>query len=72
MEYKRNSPCMIFASCESGGNGKKLLWLIIVGLGIVIIYLVFYKNVIEFEKEWTCEELGAEERLKELVSDNFQ
>ena len=51
---------------------KKLLWLIIVGLGIVIIYFVFHKNVTEFEKEWTCEELGAEERLKKLVSGNFQ
>ena len=51
---------------------KKLLWLIIVGLVIIIIYFVFYKNVAEFDKEWNCEELGAEGRLKELVSDNFQ
>lgn len=53
-------------------RGKQLLCYICLGVLIVVICRAIGKNVAQFERDWTCEELRARERLTQLVSKAFE
>ena len=52
-------------------RNKKSLCCISLGLFSVTIYWIFSNNVEVFGKQYTCEELRAKERVRQLVSDNL-
>lgn len=49
-------------------SGKRLLYFSCFAIFIIIVYRVIGEDGNVFEKDWTCEELRANDRLKQLVS----
>lgn len=53
-------------------SGRKLLCYTFSAVFIIIVYRTVGKNGPEFERDWTCEELRAKERLTQLVSNSHK
>ena len=52
-------------------SGKRLLWYAFVVAFLIIVYRLIQENAGDIERQWTCEELHAKDRLIQLVSINF-
>ena len=52
-------------------SGKRLLWYAFVVAFLIIVYRVIQENAGDIERQWTCVELHAKDRLIQLVSINF-
>ena len=52
-------------------SGKRLLWYVFVVAFLTIVYRVIQENAGDIERQWTCVELHAKDRLIQLVSINF-
>ncbi|KAM7448790.1 Family with sequence similarity 69 member C [Porites harrisoni] len=50
-------------------SGKRLLWYAFVVAFLIIVYRVIQENAGDIERQWTCEELHAKDRLIQLCQD---